>query len=49
MQPFGRAASHGPDASPEKLDALAHSFRNGDAKLQVAATYASDDLVVLAT
>jgi ketosteroid isomerase-like protein len=48
MQPFGGQASHGFDATPEKLAALSKNFRNGDAKLELAASYASDDLVVLA-
>ncbi|UVK41692.1 nuclear transport factor 2 family protein [Mesorhizobium sp. AR10] len=48
MQPFGGPASHGFDASPERLAALAANFRNGDARLEVAATYASNDIVVLA-
>ena len=40
-------ASHGFDASPERLAELARYFRNGEAKLEVAQTYASDGLVVL--
>ena len=47
MQPFGGPASHGFDASPERLAQLAKYFRNGDAKLELVQSYASDGLVVL--
>ena len=47
MQPFGGPASHGFDTSPKRLAELAKYFRNGEAKLEVAQTYASDGLVVL--
>ena len=47
MQPFGGEASHGFDSGHEHLTQLARYFRNGDAKLEVAQSYASDDLVVL--
>jgi ketosteroid isomerase-like protein len=47
MQPFGGAASHGFDSSPQYLAQLARTFKNGDAKLELAQSYASDDLVVL--
>jgi len=47
MQPFGGAASHGFDASPKRLAELAQYFKNGETKLEVAQTYASDELVVL--
>ena len=47
MQPFGGPASHGFDASPKRLAELAQYFRNGETKLEVAQTYASDGLVVL--
>ncbi|MCK1642226.1 nuclear transport factor 2 family protein [Bradyrhizobium sp. 157] len=48
MQPFGGEASRGFDMSPERLARLASTFRNGDAKLELVQSYASDDLVVLA-
>jgi ketosteroid isomerase-like protein len=48
MQPFGGEATRGFDMSPERLARLASYFRNGDAKLELVQTYASDDLVVLA-
>ena len=47
MQPFGGPASRGFDASPERLAQLAKYFRNGDAKLELVQSYASDGLVVL--
>jgi ketosteroid isomerase-like protein len=47
MQPFGGPASHGFDASPERLAELALFFKNGETSLEVAQTYASDRLVVL--
>jgi hypothetical protein len=47
MQPFGGPASHGFDASPERLAELARFFRNGETSLEIAQTYASDRLVVL--
>ena len=47
MQPFGGPASHGFDASPERLAELARFFKNGETRLEVAQTYASDGLVVL--
>lgn len=47
MQPFGGKASHGFAATPERLAELSRNFRNGDASLELEASYASDDLVVL--
>ena len=47
MQPFGGPASHGFDTSPKRLAELAQYFGNGETKLEVAQTYASDELVVL--
>jgi len=47
MQPFGGPVSHGFDASPKRLAELSEYFRNGEAKLEVSQTYASDGLVVL--
>lgn len=48
MQPFGGEASHGFDGSPERLEELARYFKHGDAKVEIAQYYASDDLVVIA-
>ncbi|MET0722563.1 MAG: nuclear transport factor 2 family protein [Tardiphaga sp.] len=47
MQPFG-GTTRGFDSSPERLARMASYFRNGDAKLELVQSYASDDLVVLA-
>jgi ketosteroid isomerase-like protein len=47
MQPFGGPASQGFDASPKRLAELSRYFKNGETKLEVAQTYASDRLVVL--
>ncbi len=47
MQPFGGAASHGFDKSPEKLAEMSRFFRSGEAKLEVIQTYGSRDFVVL--
>ena len=48
MQPFGGEASRGFDMSPARLARLASYFGNGDAKLELVQSYASNDLVVLA-
>ena len=48
MQPFGGEASRGFDMSPERLARLASYFRNGDARLELVQSYASDNMVVLA-
>jgi len=47
MQPFGGPASHGFDASPQRLTELARFFKNGETNLEVAQTNVSDRLVVL--
>jgi ketosteroid isomerase-like protein len=47
MQPFGGPASHGFDGSPERLEQMSGRFRNGDAQLEMAQSYVSDDLIVL--
>jgi ketosteroid isomerase-like protein len=47
LQPFGGAASHGFDASPERMAQLSNYFRNGKAELELAQTYASDSMIVL--
>jgi ketosteroid isomerase-like protein len=47
MQPFGGPASRGFDSGPKRLAELSQFFRNGTTDLQVAATYASEDMVVL--
>lgn len=47
MQPFGGPTNHGFDSSPEHLASLSSNFRNGDAILELDASYATDDMVVL--
>jgi ketosteroid isomerase-like protein len=47
MQPFGGPTSHGFDASPEHLAAMAAYFRGGRATLVLAQSYAVADMVVL--
>jgi ketosteroid isomerase-like protein len=47
MQPFGGAASHGFDGNPERLAEMGRHFRNGTAKVELEASYASNDLVVI--
>lgn len=47
MAPFGGPPSHGFDRSPAHLEALSARFRNGDARLELVQTIASDDLVVV--
>ena len=48
MDPFGGPVSHGFAGTPERLASLASRFRNGDAALEVAESYVTDDMVVLA-
>jgi ketosteroid isomerase-like protein len=47
MSPFGGEVTRGFDISPERLEALARYFRNGEAELELVQTYTSGDLVVL--
>jgi ketosteroid isomerase-like protein len=47
IQPFGGPPTQGFDGSAAHLAGLARSFRNGDAKLEMVTSYASEDLVVL--
>jgi ketosteroid isomerase-like protein len=48
MAPFGGAPTRGFDQSPEYRAALARFFKSGTAELEVVATYASGEMVVLA-
>lgn len=48
MSPYGGDTVRGFDDSAEALDALAHFFRGGEAKVEVVETYTSADLAVLA-
>jgi ketosteroid isomerase-like protein len=47
MQPFGGPASHGFDKSPERMAAMARYFRNGETTLELAQSYASENMIVL--
>ncbi|SNB84492.1 Ketosteroid isomerase homolog [Rhodoblastus acidophilus] len=47
MQPFGGPASHGFDATPEKMAEMAKFFRNGKTDLEIVQTFASDAIAVL--
>jgi ketosteroid isomerase-like protein len=47
MEPFGGPASQGFDTSPERMASRAKYFQNADTELEVAATYASDAMIVL--
>lgn len=47
FQPFGGAATHGFDASPEKLAAMSRTFADGRGHLDLVASYATPGLVVL--
>jgi ketosteroid isomerase-like protein len=48
MTPFGGWTTGGFDAAPEKLAGMARRFPSGTTSLEVVATYASGDMVVLA-
>src|SRR5918998_4483920 len=43
MSPFGGEPTRGFDTSPERLEALARYFQNGEAGLDVVQTYTSGD------
>jgi ketosteroid isomerase-like protein len=47
MEPFGGPSSQGFNVSEERLEALARTFRNGEATLELEQSYASNDMVVL--
>ena len=49
MSPFGGKPSVAADYTPEKIERMGRFFRNGTFKQQVLATYASPDMIVLAT
>ena len=48
MPPYGGEVMRGVDNSDAAVEAMARMFRNGEATLDVAESYASGDLVVLA-
>lgn len=47
LQPFGGEPIHGIDDSDKNIEAMAQFFRGGEAELEVVATHASGDMVVL--
>ena len=48
MSPFGGKPTHGPQLTPEAIEAMATNFKNGILTQEVVQTYASADMVVLA-
>lgn len=48
MSPFGGEPSFGPEYTPERIERMAAFFRNGQLSTETVATYASDDMVVIA-
>lgn len=48
MSPFGGKPTHGPQLTPEAIEAMATFFKNGTLTQEVVQTYASADMVVLA-
>ena len=48
MTPFGGWTAGGFDAAPERMASMARSFPSGTTSLEVIATYANGDMVVLA-
>jgi len=49
MSPFGGTPSRFADYTPERIDRMGRFFRNGDFRQEVVQTFASDDMIVLAT
>ncbi len=49
MSPFGGAPTHGSDMTEERWQAMGRFFRNGTLKQELVESYASPDMVVLAT
>lgn len=47
MEPFGGPASHGFDASPERMAQRARYFRNGQTAIELARSYATPEMIVL--
>lgn len=48
MSPFGGEPSRGSEYTPERMARMAAFFRNGIFSTETVATYASDDMVVIA-
>lgn len=49
MSPFGGEPSRAADYTPERIARMGRFFRNGSFEQQVVASYAADDMIVLAT
>ena len=49
FSPFGGKPSRAADYTPERIERLGRFFKNGDFREEVVQTFASDDMMVLAT
>jgi ketosteroid isomerase-like protein len=49
MSPFGGEPTRASDYTPERMEAMGRFFRNGTFQQEVLETYASNDMMVLAT
>jgi ketosteroid isomerase-like protein len=49
MSPFGGEPTRAADYTPERMASMGRFFRNGSFRQEVLQTYASNDMVVLAT
>jgi ketosteroid isomerase-like protein len=49
MSPFGGAPSHGAQLTAERWEAMRRFFRNGTLQQQLVQSYATADMIVLAT
>ena len=49
MSPFGGAPSHGPTLTDERWEAMRRFFRNGTLQQELVQSYATADMIVLAT
>ena len=49
MSPFGGKPSRFADYTPERIERMGRFFRNGDFRQEVVQSFATDDMIVLAT
>ena len=49
FSPFGGRPSRAADYTPERIERMGRFFKNGDFREEVVQTFASDDMIVLAT
>ena len=49
MSPFGGAPTHGPGLTDERWEAMRRFFRNGTLRQELVQSYATADMIVLAT